>query len=166
MSSVARRAIRRLKRLRNAVAGLSGFQFFFRELALRDLVHPWITAQVQPKGIHPVWTRNGGRFLYSGVADDLLARKIVWSRFIDIDATMSLLSRLLPPGGTLVDVGAYSGVHTLAALADVSSAGAICVEPNPESLVLLRRNLAINNLENSVDVHDVAVSDEDGQSTL
>ena len=53
ISSVARKAIRRLKRVRNAVAGLSGFQFFFRELALRDLVHPWITAQVQPKGLEP-----------------------------------------------------------------------------------------------------------------
>ena len=164
--SVAKNFSNGVKQARDVVSGLPGFQLVLRELALRDMVHPWITAQVQPKGVHPVWTRNGMRFLYSGVPDDLMARRIVWSRFIDIDGTMSLLSRLLPPRGTLVDVGAYSGAYTLAALADVSPAYSICIEPNPESLVLLRRNLGINGLGNSVDVHGVAVSDEEGQSTL
>jgi FkbM family methyltransferase len=68
-----------------------------------------------------------------------------------------LLTRLLPPGGVFLDVGAHVGLYTLALAGKASRV--IAVEPNPAAAAQLRANLALNQISN-VDVVEVAAWDE------
>lgn len=67
--------------------------------------------------------------------------------------------------GTFVDAGAYLGTATLAALRSGFSA-AVAVEPEPETVRLLRANLALNGAEQRVRVVQAALSDRTGTASL
>ena len=67
----------------------------------------------------------------------------------------------LGPGLTAIDVGANIGYHVLRMAMQVGPAGrVIAVEPAPSAVTRLRRNLALNELEN-VDVVVAALGDHD-----
>lgn len=68
-----------------------------------------------------------------------------------------LLTRLLPPGGVFLDVGAHVGLYTLALAGKASRV--VAVEPNPAAAAQLRANLTLNGITN-VDVVEVAAWDE------
>ena len=56
--------------------------------------------------------------------------------------TLPLLAPLIPPGGTVVDVGAYIGDHTVFYAARVADAGSVfAFEPNPEAFKCLAFNV-------------------------
>ena len=59
--------------------------------------------------------------------------------------------------GRFVDVGAHVGAVTVAVLLDNPDATAICVEPIPENVAVLRANLAHNGLTDRADVIEGAV---------
>ncbi|TMD23605.1 MAG: FkbM family methyltransferase [Chloroflexi bacterium] len=62
-----------------------------------------------------------------------------------------LLSSLLRPGMSAVDIGAYVGYFTVIAAQAVGAAGRVyCFEPNPSSYVYLRRNIQLNGFQNVV----------------
>jgi FkbM family methyltransferase len=72
------------------------------------------------------------------------------------------LDRLVPEGGTVVDVGANVGYHTLRAAVRVGSAGRVlAVEANPENARLLAATIARNRLAN-VDLLPLALADRRG----
>jgi FkbM family methyltransferase len=54
--------------------------------------------------------------------------------------------------GRFVDVGAHIGAVTVAVLLDNPEATALCVEPVPENVDVLRANLALNGLEDRATV--------------
>jgi len=63
--------------------------------------------------------------------------------------TVALLERALAPGQVFVDVGANIGYLTLLAAARVGPAGrVVAVEPGPDNLHFLRRNLEVNGFAN------------------
>jgi FkbM family methyltransferase len=66
-------------------------------------------------------------------------------------------------GDVVVDIGANVGALTV--FAGVRGARVLAVEPSPENLVALRRNIARNGL-GDVAVAEVAVADADGTRTL
>jgi FkbM family methyltransferase len=68
-------------------------------------------------------------------------------------------------GGTFVDAGAYLGTATLAALRSGFTA-AVAVEPEPDTVRLLRANLALNGVDEQVRVVVAALSDRTGTATL
>lgn len=71
--------------------------------------------------------------------------------------TIDIVSRLLRPGDTMVDVGAHIGTITLAAARAVGPAGkVIAVEPTARSSALLRRSIHINSLAGTVLLHTCA----------
>lgn len=73
-----------------------------------------------------------------------------------------LLKGLLRPGMRVVDVGANIGYYTLLFHSVVGSAGEIiCIEPSPENLVELRRNITANHFKNVV-IHESPVGDRCG----
>ena len=55
--------------------------------------------------------------------------------------------------GRFVDVGAHVGAVTVAVLLDNPGALAVCVEPVPENVAVLRQNLALNGLEGLSLIH-------------
>jgi FkbM family methyltransferase len=72
-----------------------------------------------------------------------------------IEAALSALK----PGDTFLDVGSHYGTYAVLASKLVGPTGrVIAVEPHPESLEILRENLAVNHCEN-VEVLNCAFSD-------
>lgn len=59
--------------------------------------------------------------------------------------------------GRFVDIGAHVGSVVVAVLIDNPDATAICVEPIPENVAVLRENLALNGLEDRAQVIEGAV---------
>lgn len=72
----------------------------------------------------------------------------------------------LPPGSIFVDVGANIGLMTIYALLSGHFARAIAIEPEPANRALLKRNLALNGMEDRVSVVPKAVSSHDGTLPL
>ena len=68
--------------------------------------------------------------------------------------------------GVFVDVGANVGTTTLEALRSGRFSRAICIEPEPRNLALIRLNLEVNQLSDRVDVLAAAVSDRATTSRL
>jgi hypothetical protein len=72
-----------------------------------------------------------------------------------------IIAKALPPGGVFIDVGAHVGYYTLLASRRVGPAGrVVAVEPNPETLLRLRRNIALNDSRN-ITVEPVACTDRE-----
>jgi len=70
-----------------------------------------------------------------------------------------LLSKVLEPGMTFVDVGANMGLYTLYAARRVGASGfVLAIEPSSREIAVLKRNVEINAL-NNVRIRHVAVSD-------
>lgn len=78
----------------------------------------------------------------------------------------ALLSRLLKPGFTFVDIGANTGYYTLIAALGVGEHGkVIAFEPSPLNVATLQGNVRLNNLGNVV-VEDNALSSGDDDVML
>ena len=66
--------------------------------------------------------------------------------------TRRVLSKLLVPGATFVDIGAHIGLLTLAGARAVGASGKVlAIEPVPLSFELLQRSLTINGLAGRVE---------------
>ena len=66
----------------------------------------------------------------------------------------------------MIDVGANIGSITIPSLKENFFENALVFEPNPESLRLLKSNILINNLENKVNIKELALSDKKTFKTL
>lgn len=74
------------------------------------------------------------------------------------------LLRLLSDGDTVIDAGANAGVFTVMASYLVGESGrVISIEPDPENIVTLKNNIALNNLRN-VEVVEKALFSESNLS--
>ena len=72
----------------------------------------------------------------------------------------------LKQGSTVIDIGAHIGYYTLLFARAVGSTGkVIAVEPDPQNLSLLRKNISANGYEN-VEVLPYAASDISGEEFL
>ncbi len=67
---------------------------------------------------------------------------------------------------TLIDIGANIGSITIPSLKKNFFESALVFEPNPESLRLLKSNILINNLENKINIKELALSDKKTFKTL
>ncbi|MEL6977216.1 MAG: FkbM family methyltransferase [Pseudomonadota bacterium] len=74
---------------------------------------------------------------------------------------MALTLHLLRPGDLFVDAGANIGAYTLLA-AGAAGAQTLSVEPDPQALAALRRNIAANGLEARVEIHETALGSAAG----
>jgi FkbM family methyltransferase len=76
------------------------------------------------------------------------------------------LAGLLRPGDVFVDGGANMGLFSLLGAAAVGPGGRVLAcEPAPETMALLRANLAVNRFA-TVELHEVALSDRPGRARL
>jgi FkbM family methyltransferase len=97
---------------------------------------------------------------------DLVSASILRSHSWQPEVWDSLNSRLAP-GAVLIDVGAHIGIFSLKGAARVGPTGrVISFEPNPETLVELRSNVAASHADQIVTVEPIACSDKDQQLTL
>jgi FkbM family methyltransferase len=77
----------------------------------------------------------------------------------------SALETHSPVGGTVIDVGANVGIHTLIMAHSVGKGTVLAIEPVPELFTRLLRNIALNGLCN-VTAEQVAVTDRSCTVTL
>lgn len=78
--------------------------------------------------------------------------------------TRSLIRKLLPPGGTFVDIGAHIGLLTLAGARAVGPKGRVyAFEAAPDTFKLLERTVEINHVSPPVVMRSVAVGAEGGE---
>jgi FkbM family methyltransferase len=81
--------------------------------------------------------------------------------------TRLVISRLVKPGDTFIDVGANVGVHTLCAAHAMRGNGrVIAFEPFPRTSELLKRTVTMNGLASICTVRQEAVSDQPGEKDL
>ena len=96
---------------------------------------------------------------------DYAHRDIFWRGEYDRWEIYHIL-RLVPRDATILDVGANIGYYSLTLAHRLGpSANVHSFEPNPPTLVRLRRNVEINRLEN-IHVHGVALSDREGTAQI
>jgi len=76
-----------------------------------------------------------------------------------------LLEDLLGKGGTLIDIGANIGLVAIPVTED-SSVRTFAFEPDPRNAELLRRNVALHDLENRISVNESALWSRSGEMTL
>lgn len=75
-----------------------------------------------------------------------------------------LLSRI---GGDFLDVGGNIGMYAVRVAARLDpEQRAICFEPMPDNAERIRQNAELNSVSEQVDVHEIALSNEQGKATL
>ncbi|HMD46417.1 MAG TPA: FkbM family methyltransferase [Acidimicrobiales bacterium] len=80
-----------------------------------------------------------------------------------LEPELAVLDRLVSPGDVVLDVGANSGIYTLTAAKLVGPSGlVVSLEPNPQMLEVLDRNVRRNGLDN-VRIRGLAASDHCGE---
>jgi FkbM family methyltransferase len=78
---------------------------------------------------------------------------------------MMFLLHLLRPGDIFVDAGANIGSYTILA-SSVAGAKSISFEPVPSTFLHLKNNVAINNIESLVELHNAGVGKEKGRMSF
>jgi len=78
-----------------------------------------------------------------------------------------LIRGLIKPHFRAIDIGANIGYMTLLMSSIINRPGSIvAIEPSPENLLELRRNVEINHLSNSIEIIEAAVGDVAGDIDL
>lgn len=110
--------------------------------------------------------------------DDHLSKIFVDTRVRDIGPHLlfggiwesqwrDIFVKLIRPNDVVFDVGANIGVYTLAAARCVGSDGQVhAFEPNPRLAELLNRSIAVNGFLYQAMVHELALSNQDGEAVL
>lgn len=74
---------------------------------------------------------------------------------------MAFVAHILRPTDVFGDIGANAGSYSVLA-AKIAGARVVAVEPVPETVARLRKNIALNAIEDRVEIHPTAVSDHEG----
>lgn len=90
----------------------------------------------------------------------------LWAAYLgDYDSSnISALRQFVQPGAAVLDVGANVGCYTV----PLAKAGAYvhAFEPVPQNAARLRKNVALNQLDGSVKIHELALSSEPGWADI
>jgi FkbM family methyltransferase len=110
----------------------------------------------------PVRLRNGAR---CEVLNDFVGRAALV--FGDLDRKVTaVVEAVLRPGDMTLDVGANVGIVSMFAAKKVGPTGAVhAFEPQPDLARMIRDSAALNHYD-QVRVHEVALSDADGEAAL
>ncbi|MFD9632200.1 FkbM family methyltransferase [Streptomyces violascens] len=156
-----------LRRTRGTLRLPRALQLQIRSATLRGLVPRQLWRRLHPTGTWILHDPAGRPFRYYSHDDDVMARSIVWTDLRDWEeTTQPVLFELARKARGFLDIGAFSGIYTLLACQANPALRAIAVEPNPRSVVMLRRNVELNDLDERVTVVDRALSDAPGRGRL
>lgn len=109
-------------------------------------------------GIRQVLTSDG--FPMQVYADDLIGRHLLMSGKFDRSIIQVLLDHARP-GDTLLDIGANIGYYSAVFLQRVKNSHALCFEPQPGIVDLLKTN--VEQFGNRAKVYQIGLADHDGE---
>lgn len=99
-----------------------------------------------------------GRFVIQD-PDDLIQSQLLRGEPWEPEAA-KVFEQYVKPGMSVVDMGAYNGVHTVRLAQLVGPTGHVyAFEPNPPAVAMLRENVRLNGVEAQTTVYPVGVSD-------
>ncbi len=126
-------------------------------------IYKCVWKHLGPKGIKI--TRVNNFQMYIACHDWAVAPTLLFAHVWE-PAETELCKQHIKEGMTVIDAGAYIGYYTLLASKLVGDKGRVySFEPSPESLVLLHKNIKLNNCKN-VQVFEGAVTDKKGYMTF
>lgn len=133
-----------------------------RALTLRGVVPHAVWCRLPAQGTFRVPTPGAG-FVYDAPPGDGLARSLHWRGIRAYEGeTLTVFEALARRGGTVVDVGANTGVYLLTACAASPDVNVVAFEPVPRLMASLRRNVALNGWDDRCRLLDLALSDTTG----
>lgn len=98
---------------------------------------------------HADFTQRGEKFrFYINNPFDLIHRCFLKQRFFEPDE-LAFVETWVGTGAAIAEVGAYVGNHVVYYARFMQPRSMVVLEPNPESIALLRRNLAANSVANA-----------------
>ena len=113
----------------------------------------------------PVIRNIQGSKMWLDPADEGIARDLIIYGIREYETT-ALVKSIVAPGDVIMDIGANIGYYALMESGLAGSAGKVyAVEPNPQSVEILKRNVQMNGLKN-VKVFSLAIGDKDGAGKL
>nr|WP_246526725.1 FkbM family methyltransferase [Plastoroseomonas hellenica] len=111
--------------------------------------------------------RSPEGYLLLPAEDDRLIAHLIDSGGRLEPGTITVIQALIKPGDTVIDVGAHLGLTVLPAARAAGPGGrVIAVEPGSRVAGLLRRNIALNALDEVVVVHGCAAGASPGKARL
>ena len=98
--------------------------------------------------------------------DDGLSRTLMFFGARELDHKL-ILERELKEGMTLLDLGANIGYYAVMESKLIGDSGFIyALEPHPSNVSLLKNNIQLNNMDNMIEVHQMAGSNKTGIEKL
>jgi FkbM family methyltransferase len=96
-----------------------------------------------------------------------LSEIVRYTDYVQLHSVVNYLSQLKSQP-TVVDIGAHYGAYAVVIGKIVQKLGGrvIAVEPNPQSFDVLKQNICLNELENTVMCEQVAIADKTGRMNL
>jgi FkbM family methyltransferase len=148
---------------------------------MKKLVYKWFLTLLSPlKGhglrdyavvrfalslLKPRTVKINGFNMYIDRTDETLSRALMSGSY-EPNETRVMMG-IVTSGMTVVDIGANIGYYTLLFARAVGEGGLVyAFEPAPETFALLRRNLHVNKLDRIVELHEEALSDNEGGGEL
>jgi len=114
----------------------------------------------------PIKTRYGFRihFKVTSTPPTGIRKEVILGRYED--SYLDMMARLVEPGDYIIDGGAHEGCISMFMSRVVGNNGRVfSIEPNPENLNFIRRNIELNSIKNIV-VIDKAISDKSSKASF
>lgn len=162
--SAVQRAVR--TGLRGAVR-VPGLRPLLAGLGHAGLLPAGLWRRLPAEGETTVRLPGGASFRYASTPRDLVGRALTWRGWRGYEPeTLAVFLRLAARAEGVVDVGAFTGLFTLLALAVHPRSQAIAFEPVPRIRELLVANLRLNGWADRCEVRGEAVADVSGSAQM
>jgi FkbM family methyltransferase len=99
--------------------------------------------------------------------DDYLSQIVRYTDFVQVHAVFRYICEI-KDSPIIIDIGAHHGAYAiiLGKLVQATKGKVIAVEPNPESFDILKQNVRLNKLEDTVVCEQIAVLDKPGFANI
>jgi FkbM family methyltransferase len=96
-----------------------------------------------------------------------LSEIVRYTDYVQLHSLVNFVNQL-KDNTTIIDVGAHHGSHSiiLGKIIQKNGGRVIAVEPNPISYNILKRNIRLNKLEDTVICENVAIADKKGEMNI
>lgn len=139
--------------------------FPVRKGKLRIIDRLWRTAAGRRGTVRLARLRYGGLKMPCDLTEMLQRQCYFFGTYFLEEQLLNFWTRVAKEAQVIFDVGANSGIYSLAALASQPNAIVHAFEPTPEIATRLRQTAQFNQLDNLI-IHEVAVMRSSGKSIL